>query len=146
MSRRDGSLWPLGAVLVLLSAMLWEVHSPFDASVRAETQPDRAAEFPVQAIANLAFAQLPRSRYVEDMTMEAIKEAITHLTEQERRQLTEWFDEFKEEEWDRQIKNGFSPGRRGIAWGERVKADIAAGNFTSLAEGLRRRRDLRAKR
>ena len=73
---------------------------------------------------------MSHSRYVEDMTMEAIREAITHLSEPERRQL----------------ESDFSPGGRGIAWGERVKADIAAGNFTSLEEGLRLRGELRAKR
>lgn len=79
------------------------------------------------------------------MTVEAIKEAITHLSGPERRQLTEWFDELKEDEWDRQMEKDFSPGGRGIAWGERVKADIAAGKFTPLEEGLRVRREQRAK-
>ena len=80
------------------------------------------------------------------MTVEAIKEAIVHLSESERNLLVEWFDELKEVEWDRQMESDFSPGGRGIAWGERVKADIAAGKFTSLEEGLRLRRELRAKR
>lgn len=79
------------------------------------------------------------------MTVEAIKEAIVHLSEPERRQLTEWFDDWKETEWDRQIEKDFSPGGRGAAWGEKVEGDIAAGRFTPLDEGLRRRREQRVK-
>ena len=80
------------------------------------------------------------------MTMEAIKEAIVHLSEPERRQLTVWFDELKEDEWDSQIEKDFSPGGRGIAWGEKIEADIAAGKFTSLEKGLRLRSGRRAKK
>ena len=79
------------------------------------------------------------------MTVEALKEAIVHLSEPERRQLAEWFDELKEEEWDRQMEKDFSPGGRATAWGEKVEAGIAAGKFTSLEEGLRLRRDQRAR-
>ena len=80
-----------------------------------------------------------------NMTLQDIKEAVVHLSESERRQLTEWFDELKEDEWDRQMEKDFSAGGRGMAWGEKVEADIAAGKFTSLEEGLRLRREQRAK-
>ena len=80
------------------------------------------------------------------MTVEAIKESIVHLPEPERRQLTQWFDDFKEDEWDRQMEKDFSPGGRGMAWCESVEADIAAGKFTSLEEGFRLRRKEPAKK
>jgi hypothetical protein len=80
------------------------------------------------------------------MTLQDIKEAVVHLSEPELRQLTEWFDELKEDEWDRKMEEDFSPGGRGMAWGERIKANIAAGEFTSLEEGLRLRREQRAKK
>ena len=31
------------------------------------------------------------------MTVEAIKDAITHLSEQERKQLADWFEELEEQ-------------------------------------------------
>ena len=76
--------------------------------------------------------------------MESIKEAIIHLSEPERRQRAGWFDELKEDEWDRQMEKDFSPGGRAMAWDEKVNADIAAGEFTALEEGLRMRREQRA--
>lgn len=80
------------------------------------------------------------------MTVEAIKEEITHLSEPERKELTDWLEELEEQAWDDKIERDFAPGGRGAAWGERVKADITAGKFTSLEEGLRARREQRAKR
>jgi hypothetical protein len=68
------------------------------------------------------------------MTVEAIKEAIVHLSEPERRELTEWFDELKEDEWDRQMEKDFSPGGRGAHLLEKVEADIAAGKFRPVEE------------
>jgi DnaJ-class molecular chaperone len=75
------------------------------------------------------------------MTVEAIKEAIVHLSDPERRQLSDWFDELKEEEWDRQMEQDFSPGGRGAHLIEKIERDIVAGNFSSLEDGLRERRD-----
>ena len=58
------------------------------------------------------------------MTVEAIKDAILQLSEPERRQLAEWFEELEHESWDRQTEQDFSPGRRGIHLLEEVKADL----------------------
>lgn len=77
------------------------------------------------------------------MTVEAIKEAIAQLSPLERRQLAEWFDELKEDKWDRQMEEDFSPGGRGAHLVEKIDRQIAAGNFTSLEEGLRLRREQR---
>jgi hypothetical protein len=75
------------------------------------------------------------------MTMEAIKDAITHLSEQERKQLADWFQELDEEAWDRQMEQDFAPGGRGAHLLEKIDRQIDAGNFTSLEEELRRRRE-----
>ncbi len=72
--------------------------------------------------------------------MEAIKDAITHLSEQERKQLADWFQELDEDAWDRQMAQDFAPGGRGAHLLEKIDRQIEAGNFTSLEEGLRQRR------
>jgi hypothetical protein len=83
--------------------------------------------------------------YVWCMTVETIKEAIVHLSEPERKQLTEWFDELEEEAWDRQMEKDFSPGGRGTHLLEKVDREIETGNHTSLDEGLRQHRVQREK-
>ena len=47
------------------------------------------------------------------MTLEAIKEAIQHLPEEERRQLAGWFDAMEEAAWDEEMKRDFAPGGNG---------------------------------
>jgi Arc/MetJ-type ribon-helix-helix transcriptional regulator len=74
------------------------------------------------------------------MTMEAIKDAITHPSEQERKQLADWFQELDEAAWDRQMEQDFAPAGRGAHLLEKLDRQIEAGNFTSLEEGLRQRR------
>ena len=73
------------------------------------------------------------------MTVEAIKDAIAHLSEEERKQVADWFDELEEEAWDRQMERDFANGGRGAHLLEKIDRQIDAGNFTSLEEGLRRR-------
>lgn len=89
------------------------------------------------------------SGYGEDMTVEAIKDAIAHLSEQERKQLADWFEELEEQAWDKQIERDFSPGGCGAHLVERIDCEIeqaiASGNLTSLQEGLGIRREQRAK-
>jgi len=70
------------------------------------------------------------------MTVEAIKDAITHLSEEERKQLADWFDELEEEAWDRQMEQDFAPGGRGAHLLEEAKADIAAGRTKPMHEFL----------
>ena len=70
--------------------------------------------------------------------MEAIKDAITHLSEQERKQLADWFEELGEQAWDRQMEQDFAPGGRGVHLLEEIDRQIETGNFSSLEEGLRR--------
>ncbi len=82
------------------------------------------------------------------MTLEAIKEAVVHLSEAEREQFAHWFEELAEEAWDKQIERDFAPGGRGAHLIEKIDREIdgaiAAGNVTSLEEGLRLRREQRA--
>ena len=84
------------------------------------------------------------------MTLEDIKEAVVHLSGPERQQLAEWFGGLQEDEWDRQMAKDFSPGGRGAHLVEQVDREIdrtiATDNVTSLEEGLRTRREQRAKK
>ncbi len=79
------------------------------------------------------------------MTVEAIKEAIVHLTGPERLQIVEWIDELKEDAWDRQMEADFaSGGRYAFLFAEvdtEIDKAIANGKVTSLEEGLRQHRD-----
>jgi hypothetical protein len=70
------------------------------------------------------------------MTVEAIKDAIVHLSEPERKQLVDWLEELEEEAWDRQMERDFAPGGRGTHFLEEVKADIAAGRTKPMHEFL----------
>jgi len=80
------------------------------------------------------------------MTVEAIKQAIVDLSEAERKQLANWFEELEEEAWDQEMERDFSAGGRGAHLLEKIDSEIEAGNFTSLQEGLRLRREQRAKK
>ena len=73
------------------------------------------------------------------MTVEAIKDAIVHLSASERKLLAGWFQEWEEEAWDRQMEQDFAPGGRGVHLLEKIDHQIDTGNFTSLEEGLRAR-------
>lgn len=79
------------------------------------------------------------------MTVEAIKDAIAHLSEPERHQLAEWIGELKDDDWDRQMQQDFAPGGRYVHLLSEIDSEIdqaiATGNVTSLEEGLRQRRD-----
>ena len=91
------------------------------------------------------FAASLNSGYGWGMTVEAIKDAIAHLSEQERKQIADWFEELEEDAWDRQMEQDFAPGGRGAHLLEKIDRQIDAGNFTSLEEGLRRRREQQSK-
>ncbi len=71
------------------------------------------------------------------MTVDAIKDAIVHLSEPERKQLADWFGEWEEEAWDRKMEQDFFPGGRGFHLAGKIDREISEGKFTSLEEGLR---------
>jgi hypothetical protein len=66
------------------------------------------------------------------MTVEAIKEAIASLSEQERASLAAWMIEQDYDEWDIQMARDYSPGGRGHQIGDQVNRDIDEGKFTPL--------------
>ena len=78
------------------------------------------------------------------MTLDAIKEAVVHLSEVEREQFAHWFEELAEEAWDKEIELDFAAGGRGEHLVETIDREIdrtlASGNVTSLEEGQRVRR------
>lgn len=69
------------------------------------------------------------------MTVEALKEAIAELPENERHSLAAWLMELELDEWDKQMVKDFSSGGRGTALAARVKRDIAAGKARPFEEG-----------
>ncbi len=74
--------------------------------------------------------------YIESMTVEAIKEAITVLAPDEKTRLAAWLLQQDMEEWDRQMEQDFSPGGRGMALLEEAEADVHEGRAKPLDEFL----------
>jgi len=70
------------------------------------------------------------------MTVEAIKEAITVLTPDEKTRLAGWLLQQDREEWDRQIEQDFSPGGHGMALLEEAEADVREGRAKPMDEFL----------
>ena len=77
------------------------------------------------------------------MTLEAIKQAITELPEQEKTSLVAWLNEQDAKAWDKQIEEDFSEGGAGTAVLERWDAEIKAGSSVSLEEFLAQREKAR---
>ena len=73
------------------------------------------------------------------MTVEAIKDAIVGLPEDDRHSLTAWLNELDYDPWDREMVEDFTSGGRGMAWAERVKGQIAEGKARSMDEGFAER-------
>lgn len=69
------------------------------------------------------------------MSVDAIKEAIVALPQEERHALASWLNQLEYDAWDKQMVRDFSPGGRGLALIESVKHEIAAGKTTLLQEG-----------
>ena len=72
------------------------------------------------------------------MTVEAIKEAIAGLPEDDRVSLAAWLSLQTMDEWDKQMQRDFSPGGRGRRLVEKVKADVRARKFKPMPESRRR--------
>lgn len=68
--------------------------------------------------------------------MEAIKEAIAELPDDERHSLAVWLNEMDYDDWDKEMVQDFSPGGRGMAWAEKVKREIAEGRALPFEGGL----------
>jgi hypothetical protein len=61
------------------------------------------------------------------VTLEAIKQAITELPEQEKVSLVAWLNEQDARAWDKQIEDDFSEGGAGAALHETWDAEIKTG-------------------
>ena len=73
------------------------------------------------------------------MTVEAIKNAIAGLPEDDRHSLAAWINDLEYDAWDRQMIKDFTPGGRGMAWDERVKLQMAEGKAHPMEEGFAKR-------
>lgn len=74
------------------------------------------------------------------MTLEAIKQAIQHLPEDQRRELVDWLERLEETGWDEDLKRDFSPGGRGESLLNEIRRETSEGKASSLEEGLAKRR------
>jgi hypothetical protein len=72
---------------------------------------------------------------VKDMTVDAIKDAIAGLPDDDRHALALWLTELEYDEWDKQMAKDFSNEGRGAGLVERVKRDIAEGRALPFEEG-----------
>ena len=73
------------------------------------------------------------------MTVEAIKQAISGLPEQDRTLLVTWLLQQDAKAWDKQIDQDFSEGGGGTALLETWDAEIKAGKSVPLVEFLAER-------
>ena len=74
------------------------------------------------------------------MTLQAIKEAIEHLPDEERRKLAGWFEGIEEQAWEDELKRDFAPGGKGEHLAKQVQQEISEGKAQPLEEGLANRR------
>lgn len=66
------------------------------------------------------------------MTLATIKSAIEGLPEEEKTALMEWLLSRDREDWDKQIKQDFSPGGCGTKLLDEVDTAIQRGDFKLL--------------
>ena len=77
---------------------------------------------------------------LENMTLQAIKEAITHLPEEERRELAGWFEGMEEAAWDEELERDFASGGKGERLAKEIQREISEGKARPFEEGLAERR------
>lgn len=80
------------------------------------------------------------------MTVDAIKEAISRLPDDERHSLAAWLNEFDYDDWDREMVTGFSAGGRGMSLIEAIKREVGQGKAVPFEEGLEQARQNRPRR
>lgn len=74
------------------------------------------------------------------MTLDAIKEAIQHLPEEEQSVLASWLSERDWQQWDRQIERDFSPCGAGLPLLADLRGEIAEGKTRPMEEGFAERK------
>ena len=83
---------------------------------------------------------MPSSWLCGGMTVEAIKDAIQRLPEEQRTSLLAWLNEMEYDAWDKQMASDLSPGGRGADWAAQLKQEALEAGPESIAEGFRRRK------
>jgi len=73
------------------------------------------------------------------MTLDAIKQAISELPEQEKTWLVAWLNEQETKAWDKQIEEDFSEGGAGMTLLEKWDAEIKTARSVPLEEFLAQR-------
>ena len=77
--------------------------------------------------------------YRGDMNVEAIKEAIAGLPEDDKLSLAAWLNLQTMDDWDKEMERDFSPGGRGMAFYAQVQREIAEGKTRPIEEGFAER-------
>ena len=70
------------------------------------------------------------------MTVDAIKEAISRLPDDERHSLASWLNELDSDDWDHKMISDFSAGGRGKALVEAIQRAVDQGNAIPFEEGF----------
>jgi len=65
------------------------------------------------------------------MNLEEIKQEVSQLPTEEFRKFSEWFEEFKADQWDKQIEEDILAGRLD-AFAEEAMRDFKEGRYTEL--------------
>jgi hypothetical protein len=65
------------------------------------------------------------------MSIEELEIVVSHLSPEELASFTQWFEEFRAQQWDRQIEADILAGRLDAA-GTRADDDFETGRCTSL--------------
>jgi hypothetical protein len=65
------------------------------------------------------------------MSVDELETAITQLSPGEMAKFARWFDEYRADQWDRQIEEDIKAGRLD-AFGEQADSDFEAGRCTPL--------------
>jgi len=72
--------------------------------------------------------------YIVTMSLEAIQEAISKLTDDERSSLASWLTLQTMDDWDKEMQRDFSSGGRGQHLAAKVKAEIRAGRCRPMRD------------
>ena len=65
------------------------------------------------------------------MSVDELENAITQLSPTEMARFAQWFDEYRADQWDRQIEQDIQSGRLEAA-GKQADTDFEAGRCTPL--------------
>jgi hypothetical protein len=65
------------------------------------------------------------------MNLKELKQAVQQLSEQEFKVFEEWFDNFRAEVWDKQIKSDVQAGKLN-KMAEQALSDFRKGKFTKF--------------